>query len=268
MSASPSRNPDPLRRLGALFFPDDELPLEVRLYWLLCLAGAFLALVVVVPTNIASHLPWQLNLTVAIYGLGSLGLYGLARKGVRLVRTLCVLLIVVLDVCWFKNAGSHGSIGMFLFSASMMFTIFFRGLLRWSLLGLSLANGLALIWLDARFPQLILGYASPADRLPDLLSGFAVSVMACVLMMWIVLASHDRERDRLEKAKAELERSLQEIRTLQGLIPICSWCKKMRNDEGLWQQMEHYITEHCDASFTHGICPECAKKQRDEVGGA
>ena len=51
-----------------------------------------------------------------------------------------------------------------------------------------------------------------------------------------------------------------EINTLRGILPICSSCKKIRNDEGYWQQIESYIHEHSDTQFTHGICPDCAKK--------
>ena len=58
----------------------------------------------------------------------------------------------------------------------------------------------------------------------------------------------------------ELEKALKEIKVLQGLIPICSYCKKIRDDAGLWQQLESYITKHSEASFTHGICETCSKK--------
>ncbi|MCP4724815.1 MAG: response regulator [bacterium] len=57
--------------------------------------------------------------------------------------------------------------------------------------------------------------------------------------------------------KKHLEISLEEIKTLRGLIPICSHCKKIRNDEGYWQQIESYITQHTDAVFSHGICEAC-----------
>ncbi len=58
---------------------------------------------------------------------------------------------------------------------------------------------------------------------------------------------------------AELERAGAEIKQLGGLLPICAWCKKVRDDEGYWQQIEQFICEHTDATFTHGICPECAR---------
>ena len=61
----------------------------------------------------------------------------------------------------------------------------------------------------------------------------------------------------LERINQELKQSLETIKTLSGLIPICSNCKKIRNDEGYWQQLEVYIKEHSDVEFTHGLCPEC-----------
>ena len=55
-------------------------------------------------------------------------------------------------------------------------------------------------------------------------------------------------------------RALAEIKTLQGIIPICSYCKKIRDDEGSWTQLEAYITMHTDAMLSHGMCSDCAKK--------
>ena len=58
----------------------------------------------------------------------------------------------------------------------------------------------------------------------------------------------------------ELEQALARVKHLQGLLPICSYCKKIRNDRNYWQQVEAYITEHSEAIFSHGICPECFEK--------
>ncbi|MBM3882612.1 MAG: hypothetical protein FJ387_23305 [Verrucomicrobia bacterium] len=51
-----------------------------------------------------------------------------------------------------------------------------------------------------------------------------------------------------------------EVKTLTGLLPICAWCRKIRDDRGYWEQLEHYVEEHSGASFSHGICPECSGK--------
>ena len=58
----------------------------------------------------------------------------------------------------------------------------------------------------------------------------------------------------------ELEDALSRVKTLQGLLPICSYCKKIRDDRNYWQQVEAYISNHSEAQFSHGICPECLKK--------
>lgn len=55
----------------------------------------------------------------------------------------------------------------------------------------------------------------------------------------------------------EMEEALARVKTLQGLLPICSYCKRVRNDGDYWQQVESYISDHSDARFSHGICPDC-----------
>lgn len=54
-----------------------------------------------------------------------------------------------------------------------------------------------------------------------------------------------------------------QIKTLSGLLPVCAWCKKVRDDRGYWEQIEKYVATHTDASFTHGICPDCQAKFLD-----
>lgn len=63
----------------------------------------------------------------------------------------------------------------------------------------------------------------------------------------------------------ELRRTLSEVKTLRGFLPICSSCKKIRRDEGSWQQIESYIREHSEAEFSHGLCPDCAGSLYPEI---
>jgi hypothetical protein len=68
-------------------------------------------------------------------------------------------------------------------------------------------------------------------------------------------------KEKLLKSKInELENALAQIKTLRGLLPICSHCKKIRNDKGYWEYMEIYVRDHTEADFSHGICPECMEK--------
>jgi DNA-binding response OmpR family regulator len=66
-----------------------------------------------------------------------------------------------------------------------------------------------------------------------------------------------QQRDTLERQKCELEETINRVKRLEGIISICMYCKKIRNEEKLWEQMEKYITEHSDAQFSHSVCPDC-----------
>lgn len=63
----------------------------------------------------------------------------------------------------------------------------------------------------------------------------------------------------------ELKAALARIKRLEGILPICMFCKKIRNDGDIWQQVDHYLTEHSDALFSHGICPDCMRVQLAEL---
>lgn len=67
-------------------------------------------------------------------------------------------------------------------------------------------------------------------------------------------------QENLAQRIKELEDALHQVRQLQGMLPICSYCKKVRNDENYWQQVEDYVSDHSEAIFSHSICPACDKK--------
>jgi response regulator RpfG family c-di-GMP phosphodiesterase len=64
-------------------------------------------------------------------------------------------------------------------------------------------------------------------------------------------------QDQLAAQVRELRQALEDIKTLQGILPICMHCKKIRNDTGYWEQVEAYVGRHSEALFSHCICPEC-----------
>ncbi len=81
----------------------------------------------------------------------------------------------------------------------------------------------------------------------------------------IALYKHKLEQENA-KLLSELQDMLAHVRTLRGLLPICAWCKKIRDDAGYWQEVETYIHKHSSAEFSHGICPGCQEKfHRDFV---
>ncbi len=64
----------------------------------------------------------------------------------------------------------------------------------------------------------------------------------------------------LQRFRKDLDEAFTQIKTLKGILPICCSCKKIRDDQGYWQQLEHYIQQHSQADLSHGICPDCARK--------
>ena len=72
-------------------------------------------------------------------------------------------------------------------------------------------------------------------------------------------------QERLAEKVKELEASLANVKQLRGLVPICCYCKRIRNDQNYWERVEVYVTEHTDATFTHGICPSCMDVARADM---
>ncbi|MGC8658645.1 MAG: response regulator [Desulfomonilaceae bacterium] len=87
-------------------------------------------------------------------------------------------------------------------------------------------------------------------------SGAEYNLLLTVNDITSIKTAEEENRKLIE----ELQKALAEVKTLSGFLPICSSCKKIRNDKGYWEQIESYIRDHSEAQFTHGICPECARK--------
>ena len=91
-------------------------------------------------------------------------------------------------------------------------------------------------------------------------AGVLFSVIIALVTTYVVIKSERKLHDE----KNKLQEALDEIKTLRGIIPICSHCRQVRDDEGLWKQIEDYIRTHSEAMFSHGICPDCLKKHYPE----
>jgi hypothetical protein len=185
--------------------------------------------------------------------------------------------MLVLAGAWFLNGGPSGSVGYFLFAASLYPGIFFRGRERWLMWGVVAVSGLGLLTASHFYPQLVVPFASPLDRFIDVTTGYVFAATTCFLMLVVVATAYDGERRRQEalnreladvlelnrRRTAELQVSLAEIRTLEGLLPICASCKKIRDDRGDWQQMEVYVMGRTGATFSHGLCPDCLRSYEE-----
>ena len=92
------------------------------------------------------------------------------------------------------------------------------------------------------------------ERLEYIITSSVFVCIALIIPLWIII----RDFSKLEKTTERLQRALDDIKTLEGLLPICAACKNIRDDDGYWQQVEVYIQQHTKAEFSHSICPKCA----------
>ena len=82
----------------------------------------------------------------------------------------------------------------------------------------------------------------------------------CLISVLVDITERRKTQEALRQERDKLRTAISEIKTLSELLPICANCKKIRDDQGYWNQIEKYISERSDAQFSHGICLECAKK--------
>ncbi len=113
---------------------------------------------------------------------------------------------------------------------------------------------------------------SSEELLSEILKSFSIPMLPFSLGFALIggvvgLFYYRLKQANEDKSKliTQLEISLSEIKKLSGFLPICASCKKIRDDEGYWNQIETYIKEHSEADFTHGICPECEKRLYPEL---
>src|ERR1035437_1759965 len=106
-----------------------------------------------------------------------------------------------------------------------------------------------------------LGTLCAIDRKPRQLSAVQKQAMQSLSRQVMALLE-------LRRVSTRLAEVLENVKTLHGLLPICAWCKRIRDDQGYWSQVEAYVHAHMGADFTHGICPDCFEKMRPKAPAA
>jgi len=111
------------------------------------------------------------------------------------------------------------------------------------------------IFLTANSNDSVLERAKVSEPFGYLLKPFDHRSLKSNIEMALYKGRMDREREELIR---QLQEALSQVKTLAGLLPICAWCKNVRDDQGYWMRVEEYIQDHSDAKFSHGLCPDCA----------
>ncbi len=104
-----------------------------------------------------------------------------------------------------------------------------------------------------------------AEDLPERLEYIITSMIFILIALIFPLRWLFKDIAKREQVISELQTALDNIQTLRGLLPICASCKKIRDDDGYWHQVEVYIRDHSEAEFSHSICPLCTKKLYPDI---
>jgi hypothetical protein len=103
-----------------------------------------------------------------------------------------------------------------------------------------------------------------AAGMADVPAAFRVRFLAiflvCSIFAYVIEGLRERFEGESQALIGQLETALSEVKTLKGLLPMCANCKKVRDDTGYWNQIESYLQDHADASFTHSVCPDCLQE--------
>ncbi len=105
------------------------------------------------------------------------------------------------------------------------------------------------------------------DRLEERVRERTAELVQTNERMTLEILERKKAERELEKLVVELQQALTKVKTLSGLLPICASCKKIRDDQGYWTQVEVYVRDHSQAEFTHSICPDCAKRLYPDIFG-
>ncbi len=203
-----------LQRVADGFGGEVVTELRVRIFRLICAMTAVLCLFVVAPLNGFQNLPLAVHVSNIVLGLLGAFCYWQSCAGRHFVGLFLVVLVGLLDVVWFWNAGSDGSVTHYYFAVLLFVIAMFQGRRRWYLsVGLWLNVG-SLFILEHYFPAWITPFTGPVDRLLDLETGVLCSFLALGSITWFILTNYNREQRRVTEIAAQLAASEGNYRTI------------------------------------------------------
>lgn len=229
-----------LEKIWAYVARDQEVTMRERLYRLICLLVAIICIFIILPINTLQRLPIVVNIADVSLGLFSLYCYRQAQRGRNYFVAYFFVTIGLLDLVWFPNAGSQGSITLYFFVAVILPLVLARGLMRWGLVAFLVVNVCGLYIVEYFFPQLSTPFLAPVDRLMDLLSGLFCGLMASALILWAVITNYDRQHDQLELFSRNLSASEKNYRELVENVRVAI----LRLDRKGWVTfLNHYAED-------------------------
>ena len=242
--------------------------LETRIVNAITLIGAFAGCLTTMANFLLQNpLPHFISSIGAI--LIGLVFYSLSRIfRVGLANNFAILsFLFLLCFQWIEGEGISGTVPYVFFILFVCTIIIIKQGMKMVFILLELGAIVVLLLVEHFHPDWIVHCQTETQRFYDLATCLLIALVIVITAVHIVFLQYIWEKEAKEtllkqtlKDKEEMEKALHEIKQLQGILPICSLCKKIRNDKGYWEQVEQYIHNHSEAEFTHGICPECARR--------
>jgi len=184
---------------------------------------------------------------------------------------LVIIFLGILCIAWITNQGSYGSTLGYFFILFVVGKIILSPPYDKLLLGISFIAVIILLLLEHFRPELIMPYLSESHMFLDKVMSLMICLVVITILIHLILKEYQNERTRSErlyqqtlKDKEALIQALTEIKILKGILPVCSFCKRIRDENNEWRTMENYISSHSEAQFSHGFCPDCGSKHYPE----
>ncbi len=183
----------------------------------------------------------------------------------KLILPTFIFLYISITSGWFFNNGIHGGMPFFFFILSCYSCVFFKKPFNISI-PFIIATVFTLIAVEFFYPEFVTSYTSKAHHFLDVSASIFICLIVNGISIHIIYKRYEIERNlnktMLNQAindKELIEKSMNEIQILRGLLPLCSHCKKIKDDKGVWNQLEIFIQNNSEAQISHSLCPECAR---------
>ena len=247
--------------------------LESRLFNLIALLCGMMGFLLSILSEYNPNSPYDLvlSLTVMIFGLGSYISSIFLHNDKYLRIPMVMLLTGILSVAWITSGGLNGSVPLYFMVSLIAIRILLEGGPAKTFLFLIFMIVIGLILLDFYFPEQIVINSDESSRKFNIGIALLISLTISTALMHLVVKEFREEKDRnfllyqqTLKDKARLESAFAEIDMLKGILPLCSFCKKIRDDDNEWHSLEKYISKRSKVEFSHSFCPECGDKHYSE----
>ncbi|MCP4721174.1 MAG: hypothetical protein GY860_17105 [Desulfobacteraceae bacterium] len=196
------------------------------------------------------------------------------KKYQTMVWPLMILGYVIVSYHWYFAGGLMGASSLLALGFISVMPVLMDKKQLFMALSIMIILASVFFLIEADYPQILSDYPKTNFQLQDIFTTLILLSIILVIAIFTIVKDYQTEHDKvtksnkllqkanseLEKKNRELEKAFDDINELSGLVPICSNCKKIRDDKGYWNQIESYIERHSQASFSHGICPDCSDK--------